>query len=172
MNDKEKLIICQAIYSLVAERVATKNPDNLRGQVDAEYKRLYEETGAKSFDAKLNGEKVGTYSLTISKPTDSKPKTDFVLVDAEAFKNWKDFGAVAHAYASEDVNMEDVAAYHFGKTGELPPGCELQEYIVAGNPGGEIERSTLKIDTEKVSEVLGNGLQEAALLLLKGGDDD
>lgn len=170
LTNKEKLIIEQAFYKAIAEDVATKNPDNLRGIVDAEYKTLYEETGAKSFDAKLNGEKVGTYSLTISKPTDSREEKICEVDDLDVLREWDGYPQLAMHYIF-DRTREAVAKY-FKDTGEVPPGCITLDVVYPGNPGGEVERTALKVDTDKVAEALGNRLPEAAMLLLGGGNSD
>ena len=170
LTNKEKLIIEQAFYKAIAEDVATKNPDNLRGLVDAEYRALYEETGAKSFDAKLNGEKVGTYSLTISKPTESKEDKICEIDDLDKLREWDGYANLAKHFIF-DKTREAVAKY-FKDTGEVPPGCVAIDVVYPGSPGGEVERTALKVDTEKVAEALGNRLPEAAVLLLGGGSND
>ena len=170
MKDIEQLAISQALYNLVADQVSTKDPDNLRGRVSQKYVELYEETGAKSFDVKLGGEKVGTFSLTVSKPTDSVTKTDFFVTDEAKFRAWEDFNAAALDYAT--AHLQQIADWAFGMTGEIPEGCEVQQFEIAGMPGGEVTRTTLKVDTEKVVELVGNGLPEAARGLLEGGEND
>lgn len=169
MNEREQLFIAQALFNVIGEQVSTKEPGNLRDRVSQEYKTLYEETGAKSFDAKINGEKVGTFSLTVSKPTESKTQEDFLITDEEKFKAWEDFQAAAMDYAN--AHLQQIADWHFGNTGEMPEGCEIQKYELAGNPGGEVERTFLKVDEQKVAEVLGNNLPEAVYGLLGGSND-
>lgn len=170
MKEREKLFVAQAFLNAVGSMCDTKDPDSLRGRVSEEYVRMYEETGAKTFDAKLDGEKVGTFSVKVSKPTDSRERDEFVVADPDKFRRWKDFRAVAYNFAVE--HMQDVADWAFGMTGELPDGCEMRKVIVAGKPGGEVVGTTLRIDEGKVAEVMGAHLPEAAMLLLEGGKDE
>ena len=172
LSNREKLIIEQAFYKAIAEDVATKNPDNLRGRVDAEYKDLYKETGAKSFDAKLNGEKVGTFSLTISKPTDSREEKLCEIDDIDALREWDGYAQLAMHYIFDKSRAAKAVQEYFKETGEVPEGCVTLDVVYPGNPGGEVERTALKVDTEKVAEVLGNRLPEAAMLLLGSGQND
>ena len=120
LNDLEKLAVAQAFMNRVGEMTSTKDAWNLRGRVNAAMVDLYAETGAKSFDVKLRGRKVGTYSLTVSRPTESREQADFAVVDRDAFAQWPDFAAVALSYAAE--HMQEVAEWHFGMTGEMPDG--------------------------------------------------
>lgn len=170
MTDKDRLIIAQALYNVIAEECSTKDPDNLRGRVSEEYKKLYHETGAKSFDMRLDGVKVGTMSVTVTKPTDSKEVDDFVISDEKSFQNWEGFEAAVRDYAQN--HLQQIADWHFGLTGEVPDGCELTHYIVAGSPGGEVSKTTLKIDTPTVIETMQNRLPEAINTLLLGENND
>lgn len=166
LDEREALCVAQALYNAIGAEVSTKDPDNLRGRVSRAYEELYEQTGAKSFDCRIGGEKVGTFSVTVSKPTESKEAEDFVLVDADRFEAWPEFRQVAMDYARN--HMQQVADWHFGNTGEVPAGCEMQKYVIAGDQGGRVERTTLKVDGAKVAEALGAALPEVVAGLLEG----
>ena len=56
-NEREQLVIAQALYNALGEIVSTKDADSLRGQADDFYKALYMECGAKSYDMKIGEEK-------------------------------------------------------------------------------------------------------------------
>lgn len=170
MNEREQLFVAQAFYNAIAEQVSTKDPNNLRGRVSEEYKHLYEETGAKSFDAKLNNEKVGTFSLTVSKPTDSRTEQVVEIDDENKIFRWDGYAYMARHFAGDHI-LEAVRHY-FNATGELPPGCSLVEVNYPGSPGGEVTKTTLKVDTQKVAEVIKGNLPEVAMALLEGGSDD
>lgn len=163
LTNVEKLAIAQGFQKAVGEMVKTKTPTNLRGIVDAQMADNYRLFGAKSFDVNLLGEKVGTYSLTVSKPTESKIKTVLEVVDKEEFMAW----AFAHGFVKVDQCAVDM---HFAATGEVPDGCEPEEVVVPGEVGGEVVRTTLKVEPELVMKALGNRLEEATTMLLEGGE--
>ena len=163
MTDTERLAIAQAFYSAVGEMVSTKNPGNLRDRVNDEYKRLYELTGAKSFDVKLQGEKVGTFSLTVSKPTESVASTALEVVDKAALAEW----AAVNGYTL--VDMEAVER-HFAESGEVPDGCAADEVVHPGDPGGRVTRTTMKVDAKAVMSALGPQLETVSYALLEGGE--
>lgn len=162
LTDVERLAIAQAFYKAVAKLVETKNPDNLRGRIDAMYKKLYESTGAKSFDMKLFGGKVGTYSIAVTKPTESKSRTELKVDDEEAYARW----AVANGCYQID---DDAALAHFELTGEMPEGCTLQTVHVPGNVGGKIKSTSLRIDEQAVFDAITPQLEEITYALLEGG---
>ena len=45
----ERLVIGQALFDKLGKMVSTKDPDSLRGQADRNYKALFDETGAKTY---------------------------------------------------------------------------------------------------------------------------
>ena len=168
MNDMEKLAIVQAIYKSIAEDVSTKNPDGLRRAVDEQMAALYEQTGAKSFDMKVNGEKVGTYSLTIAKPTEGTVEKRFEVEDPEAAVDSADY-ALYHLYAK--AHAEDFAAWVLEEHGEMLDGCRLTDYAVPGDAGGYITRTTIRVDPTKVAEAVGPALGSDIRMLLGGGHE-
>ena len=164
-TDMERLAVAQAFMNRVGDLTSTKDAGNLRGAVNARMVAMYEETGAKSFDVKLRGEKVGTYSLTVSKPTPSHERVALVVTDEGALMVW----ALANGCVAVDMGKVDEV---FNETGELPGGCEVERVVEPGDPGGRVTRSTLKVDSEAVARVLGGELPEAARLMLEGGMDE
>lgn len=171
-SDVEKLAIMQAIYTTAADYVSTKNPDSLRSDVDYEYKKLYELTGAKSFDVKVNDSKVGTYSIRMSKPKPSEEKTTFEVDSYEELAKW-----VEHCVSDEALlnyvalHLKEFAQWHFESTGELPDCCSLNKTVTAEEPPSYMG-GTLKIDAQAVVSAMG-GLPNAGIeALLLGGSDD
>ena len=164
LSKMEKLAVCQAFIKSVGEKVETGNPRNLRGEVDREMIEAYEQLGCKSFDVKLLGRKVGTYTLTVSKPKPSKERVEYDVVDEDAFNRW----AFENGYMVVDSKrvLKDME-----RTGELPDGCEPITVVEAGYDGGEVTRTTLRVDTEQVARALGPQLEPVAQLLLEGGED-
>lgn len=165
LNNTEKLAICQAFYNRVGEMVATKNPDNLRGEVDREMIEAYDRLGCKSFDVKLLGQKVGTYSLTISKPKPSKTRLELEIADYGELLKW----AIENGFAIVD---EKAVIKHISETGDMPDGANVIQVIEAGDVGGEVSRTTLKVESQEVARILGAQLEPVAQLLLDGGFDD
>lgn len=164
----ETLAIAQALYSAAGEMVSTKDPDNLRGQADDHYKGLYAMTGAKSFDVRIGDEKVGTFSLTVSKPTESVETEEFETYSREELGAW-DLGDPAIVRAYIGYRMDEYARFYFESTGELPPGCRIIKVVHPGDAGGEVTRTALRIDRAAVESALGNRLGAATAALLEGG---
>ena len=85
LTDMERLAIAQALFKAIGSVVSTKDPDSLRGRVDAQAIANYKSTGAKSFDLMLNGAKVGSFTVRLSKAVH---RVDFVAADREACLRW------------------------------------------------------------------------------------
>ena len=85
LTEMESLIIAQALFKALSAAVSTKDPDNLRGRIDARAIESYLATGAKSFDLKLNGTKVGSFTVRLSKPVH---RNGILVQDQEAYLAW------------------------------------------------------------------------------------
>lgn len=170
-EDVERLALAQAFMNAVGEVTSTKNPGNLRDKVASHLiDRYYSDPLAgKSNDVRIRGQKVGTFSLTVSKPTKPKESVDFRIDDKAALLGSGEFWDMANEYAI--AHPDEVARWHFEKTGAIPSGCKANAYLEPGQPGGEVTRTTLRIDSQKVAEALGADLPEMARLLLEGGAD-
>ena len=145
----------------------TKDPDNLRGRVDELMKEWYYSNpmAGKSFDVKLLGKKVGTYSLTVSKPTEQRTRLELNIDDKVVFRKWcEDNGFMC-------IDMKAVEE-HFEDSGEVPNGCKPVEVVIPADEGGIIERTALKVEPKLVADILGNNLAEATVALLEGGFDE
>ena len=171
LPDNEKLAVYQALYKIIAEKVSTKDPDSLRSQIDEEYRELYELTGSKSFDVKLSGNVVGTYSIKFSKEQDSKTEMAFEVCDFEDLAEWFDQEApksVMEEYAAQ--NLEAFAKFYFAHTGEIPNGCKFQKHITPAVEKHYIG-GMLKVDTESVANAISDSLPGVAGLLAGGFDE-
>lgn len=167
LDKVEQLAVLQALQNRIGDMVKTKDPDNLRGQVDRMMVERYESDplAGKSYDVKLFGEKVGTYSLTVSKAKPQSKRLDIDILDPVEFRQWcADMGFL-------EVNMKAVDDY-VKATGNVPEGCEPITVIEPEIFGGEVTRTTLKVEPEKVAHVLGHELGEFTVGLLEGGIDD
>ena len=164
-----ELAVMQALHNATGSIVATKTPYNLRGEVDALARQMFEDSGAKSFEARVNGFKVGTYSITVDKDTEERRETVFDIVDPEALDGWDFDPAFAVGYAR--MHIRDFAHWYFTETGELPRGCELSEVIQPARPGGNWKSSRLVVEPQKVADALGSQLDGVTRVLLEGGVD-
>lgn len=169
-NDVERLAFAQAVFKASGEIVSTKDPSNLRAAVDKHYRDLYEQTGAKSFEVRLNDEKVGTYSVKVSKATKEDTKQRLEVKDPEALLAWLEGTDDLLRYIK--AHAVEFAQEHFLRTGEIPDGCTMSEVVIPAQEeayaGGSI-----RIDPQKVAEALGAQLPDAMnALMLEGGNDD
>lgn len=80
MNSEERFAVAQAVYDLAGAMVATRTPGNLRAELDAAAIGLWEEHGVKSKEIRVNGQKVGTLSLTV----ESRPQVE----DGAEWREW------------------------------------------------------------------------------------
>lgn len=153
LTNTERLAIAQAVYSELGKLVNTKDPDNLRGEADAHYKALFEETGAKSFDVRVGNEKVGTYSVRVSKPTPTITRKELNVTDEDRLLCWANTQDTELVYQFISENLEDFAHWYALYTGEIPKGCELVEVIEPGRDA-EYIGGVLKVSADKVANVV------------------
>jgi len=167
LSDVEKLIVKQAFLNAVADDVSTKDDGNLRGRVDALMKEAYYESpmAPKSFDLKLLGQKVGTYSLTVSKGKPQKVTDTLEITDKEALRVW----AIMNGCVSVDMGA---VVRHWEETGEVPDGCEPAQVIEPEVLGGNVTRTTVRVDEQEVARVLGPQLEPIVYALLEGGSNE
>ena len=167
LNDVERLAIAQAICKVAGKQVTTDSCDNLRAAVDREYKELYEQTGSKSFDVKVNGQDVGTYSIAFSKPRDSVTTLSFEVYDYFALADW--FEDIPDEMLRDYVatSLSDFAEWYFQHTGEMPTGCDIEKIITPATDkqycGGRF-----KIDPDSVFAAMGDLLPARIVGLLEG----
>lgn len=156
----EQLAIMQALYKVVGAAVGTKDPDNLRGQVDETLMDSYFETGAKSFDLRVNGEKVGTASVKVQKGY----KTQTLQIeDYDAYEKWLD---------GEGSDYRDILVQQYGEKilslamadGVLPDGCA----VVNLSTSDKVVGTTIRVDPQKVYEAAGPMLDSVVHKALTG----
>lgn len=164
LTDIEKLAVAQAFYNAVGELVNTKS-GSLRLAANDFYRTAYETTGGKSYEVRLMGVKVGTYTITTSKPKPSKSTRHVVVDNMADFDEWAD----QHGFTAVSYDMDGVNDY-FAKTGEVPPGCRVEEIVTPAEDGGRITRTTFKVDNEAVIEALDRRIGTVATMLLEGAE--
>jgi len=164
----EQLAIKQALYKTLAADVDTKNPDSLRGYVSADIISRYMLTGAKSYDLRVDGMKVGTMSVTVSKEADERHERRFRVANDSALDAWVR-GEDAQQYWDAFVTSHrDVfAKWYFECMGELPDGCEMADVTIPAK-SSQVTGTALRVKPEKVREALGANLPTAVAGLLEG----
>lgn len=150
----DELTLLQAIVNVCGDEVSTKNAGSLRSVCDREIIDAYEETGAKSYDRVMNGVKVGTYSVRVSKP---KEETVLVIDDEDAFSDW---------CLRNGCWVPDKAAAweHLNTNGELPDGSHVESTEIPARVLG----TTLKVDPVLVAQAFGSELPSKVAGLLGG----
>lgn len=170
MNDIERLVIAQALLKTVTKYTSTRDPDSLRARADADMLENYERMGMKSVDLRVNGEKVGTYSVKVSKPTGADKTSRVVVDDSEAAYRWA-MTAAADEYEDWCIaNIDRFCEYALSEFGEVADGAHVVTEETAAQP----ERATgtvLKVDPPKVAHALGVQLPYAVAGLLSGGEE-
>lgn len=124
LSDEERFAIAQAVYKAAAPQVKTKEPENLRGRLDAEIIDEYRKSGVKSKEIRVGGAKVGTLTLKVSE--------DVEVVDGHAFFSWAEQNDLMHYEIDIDAEMltddQATAIYEFAKS--ICPNCvELHRRI-------------------------------------------
>lgn len=178
-NKYVALAAAQALYKALGAVVGTKDPDNLRGQCDAELRAAYEsEDPATKKDRQpitIGGVRVGTLSVVESKPADHK---EMVVADQAAFETWAVGAGLASAsmtvrfnpsirnpiaveaklrevFGAEAVSLSVEAdpvavASHMKETGELPDGAHMVEV----HEPARFKGTRITVDEKKVFEQL------------------
>ena len=167
---EEQLYVKQAMFSIIANDVSTKDPDSLRSALDATLVENYATTGYKSKDAKVNGQKVGTYSVRVGngrpqrtesvlRVTDHAKLIDYVLYSDECADERKEY---------LELMAKNFAEYCVRTYGTVCDGCEMVEHVYPEQPP-TVLGTTLRIDAEKVGEALRGYLPTAFAGLLEAG---
>ena len=165
----ERLAIEQAVYNAIGADVSTRDPDNLRGEVNQYYHDLYEQTGATGFEVRLRGQKIGTYGF--SKVRGQKAHTERIVTvtdraalladESDEFNDW------LSAYVTEHI--DELAVRYATETGELLDGMAVVEREHPATPDTIRPNGTLRVRPEKVAAALGNALPATIAGLLEGG---
>jgi hypothetical protein len=164
----EQLAIKQALYKVLAADVDTKDPYNLRGYVSAGIIEQYRQTGAKSYDLRIDGTKVGTMGVSVSKETEERHEKRFRVADDAALDAWVRGNDAQAFWDAFITSHRDVfAKWYFECMGELPDGCEMADVTIPAKPS-QVTGTSLRVKPEKVREALGANLPTAVAGLLEG----
>ena len=153
MNDIERLAVEQAVFKAIAEDVSTSNRDGLRGRMDEQFRALYEESGVKSRVVRLNGQKVGTYSIRLSKETEQSSYEEFQVDSYEKLAKWADGLTEEEVRHYVSMHLRELAEFAFGESGEMPDGCSMHEIIVPATDS-VYQGTVLKVDPQAVIRAL------------------
>jgi hypothetical protein len=172
----EQFMLVQAIFNKAGSQVSTKKTNNMRSRVDDAYRDEYDRTGGKSFSLKFCGTKVGTYSISETRPTEPTETQSFEVTNNAALGAWvrgEDAQLVWDAYITS--HRSQFAQWYFETMGELPEGCEIVTHVTQGTPGGVYKGASLRgFDADAVLLKA----QEVGLLptrvagLIAGGEDE
>ena len=164
----ERLAIEQAVYNAIGADVSTRDPDNLRAEVNAYYHDLYEQTGATGFEVRLRGQKIGTYGFSKVKGQKAHTERIVTVTDRAALlaDESEEFAAWLSAYITE--HLPELAVQYATETGELLDGMAVVEREHPATPDTIRPNGTLRVRPEKVAAALGNALPATIAGLLEG----
>ncbi len=167
LNSLERLTVMQAMMKAIGEQVNTKNPRGLRHACDERVMEAYEKQGVKSIDVRLQGEKVGTYVVHTSKPTEPREEVEIEIADVAEFGAWlKDNPGELGDYLT--LHGSQVAQFMFDAWGIVPDGCNAIKVAIPGH-GEEAQYTVLKVDPQKVAHALQGTLPERIAGMLEEG---
>lgn len=161
-KDIERAIVAQALYKGIAGVVSTKDPGSLRHELDEHFLALYEQTGGKSYELKVAGQKVGTASVTVKDGEYEEQQRENVA-DMGAFRSW----CIDNGLVKTEPDWAAVRR-HMAVTGEVPDGMSVETVRVPVK--SPVRRVTLRVDVAKVEGALGSRLAPAVAGLLGGAE--
>jgi hypothetical protein len=166
----ERLAVEQALISRIGEDVSTKNSDSLRYAIDTDMINTYYATGYKSRDVMVNGQKVGTHSVRVSKGKDAQTMKHLSVMDGHELEQFVQSDECAEERAEYLALMaQNFAEWMLETYGIVCDGCEVVTETIHAQPP-TVLGTTLRIDAEKVSAAL-NGYLDAPIAGLIGGGD-
>jgi hypothetical protein len=175
----ERLAIEQALFNKLGEDVSTKNPDSLRYAADADMIETYRATGYKSRDVLINGVKVGTHSVRVTKGKDAQTVKRLVVRDPYALEKFIEDNIIQCIKAEEmpyaelyaQAMLQNFAEFVMETYGEVCDGCEVvTETVPAQAPA--VNGTTMRIDADQVARALKGYLPTTFGGLLGGAQDE
>ena len=157
VSNEERLAVITAFGKAVKQ--AEKQ---VREDVDAQMRDDFMAFGVTQKQLSVNGQKVGTISARMSKPKVGKYP---MLKSAPEFVEWLRTSDGGLDTLNRLVSIKpDLVLEAAVADGELPDGCEMVERFEPPMMTG----TTVRVQTPKVIEALGNNLGAAAAALLTG----
>jgi len=168
----ERLAIEQALFNKLGEDVSTKNPDSLRYAADTDMIETYRATGYKSRDVMVNGQKVGTHSVRVSKGKDAQTVKRLAVMDGHELEQFVQSDECAEERAEYIALMaQNFAEYMLETYGIVCDGCEVVTETIPAQPP-TISGTTMRIDADKVVQALKGYLPTTFGGLLGGTQDE
>lgn len=157
VSNEERLAVITAFGKAVKQ--AEKH---VREDVDAQMRDDFMAFGVTQKQLTVNGQKVGTISARMSKPKVGKYP---MLKSAPEFVEWLRTSDGGLDTLNRLVTVKpDLVLDAAIADGELPDGCEMVERFEPPMMTG----TTVRVQTTKVVEALGNNIGSAAAALLTG----
>ena len=169
MNSIERLAVEQAVYNTIGADLKTGVADNLRGEVNGFFLDLYQHTGAVSFEVRVSGQKVGTYSFSRIKGQPAQEVTEVRVTDVEALCADESDEFLDFISRWIESHLPELAVQYAQETGELLDGMEYVTETIPATPDTIRPNGTMRIRPEKVAAALGNALPATIAGLLEGG---
>lgn len=160
-----RLAIAQAVYKAMGDQLATNGGErgnNIRTEADDMLRASFDTLGTDRIALEVNGERVGTLSARITKPTN---EIDYSLTNLNELVEWLR-GGEGYAVLTEVAKKQwkAVAKASVDMDGEVPPGIDASTYSVPARWDG----TTLRVDVAKVRDALGTGLTAAVAGVISG----
>ena len=160
-----RLAIAQAVYKAMGDQLATnggKHGNNIRTEADDMLRASFDTLGTDRIALEVNGERVGTLSARITKPTN---EIGYSLTNPGELVEWLRSGE-GYAVLTEVVKKQwkAIAKASVDMDGEVPPGIDASTYSVPARWDG----TTLRVDVAKVRDALGTGLPAAVAGVISG----
>ena len=157
VSNEERLAVITAFGKAVKQ--AEKQ---VRDEVDAQMRDDFMAFGVTQKQLTVNGQKVGTISARMSKPKVGHFPS---IANAQEFVEWLRTSDGGLDTLNRLVTVKpDLVLDAAVADGELPDGCEMVERFEPPMMTG----TTVRVQTQKVVEALGNNLGAAAAALLTG----
>lgn len=156
----EKLALCTALAKGVKETIA-----ELRDEADQSLYELFQQDGVDRRQVLINGQKVGTQSITFNK---AREGVEMYVENYKDFIDWlqaeEGYDVLAHVVHASTKAFTDYLA----ETGQVAAGVKA----LAVNEPASIKGTTLRVDKEKVFKAFGNRLPDAVFGVLGEGNED
>lgn len=137
-------------------KVLTEENKLLGADINDACRQLYEDVGTKQVTAEVDGAKVGTISITSTKPSD-----EIAVTDHAALYQW----ALDNGYTTISVDMGRIKE-NFEQTGEIPDGCRVEH-----KKGGAFKGISCRFDKEakgNIARIMSSGVLGEAVRGLIG----
>jgi hypothetical protein len=139
---------------------------------DAEVIGNYRNMGAKSYDINVNGQKVGTYSVRMSREKPATEERKLVVENGAQLVDFVQSGECREERAEYIALMaHNFAEWMLETYGIVADGCKVVSETVPATPP-QVLGTTLRVDADKVGRALVGYLPTTIAGFIGGGDDE